>query len=89
MRTPFQLTVRARHPITNGLPTKSMHHGDELYARLRGSGKNMTVLATAYSNPANGGSGREELMALNWDKGRVFHTTLGHDINGPSSVVSL
>ena len=44
---------------------------------------NMTVLATAYSDPANAGSGRDEpqLMALSYGKGRVFHTTMGHDIN--------
>ena len=48
-RTPFQVTVRdATHPIMRGLPPVWMHQGDELYARLRGPGKNMTVLATAY-----------------------------------------
>jgi len=46
-RTPFQLTVRQNHPITMGLPLVWMHQGDELYARLRGPAKNMTVLATA------------------------------------------
>ena len=64
-----------------------MHQGDELYARLRGPG-GMTVLATAFSDPANAGSGRDEpiLMVLTHGKGRIFHTTLGHDVNGMSSV---
>jgi type 1 glutamine amidotransferase len=88
-RTPFQVTVRdATHPIMRGLPPVWMHQGDELYARLRGPGKNMTVLATAYSDPANNGSGRDEpqLLALQYGKGRVFHTTMGHDIVALSSV---
>jgi type 1 glutamine amidotransferase len=89
IRVPYAITVRdASHPIVKGLPASWMHQGDELYARLRGPGKNMTVLATAYSDPANNGSGRDEpqLMVLNYGRGRVFHTTLGHDVNAMSSV---
>jgi len=87
-RIPFQLSLRAEHPITHGLPKTWMHQGDELYARLRGPGRNMTVLATAHSDPANAGSGHDEpqLMVLRYGKGRIFHTTLGHNVAAMSSV---
>src|SRR4051794_29150887 len=88
-RGPLLVTVRApSHPITRGLPATWMHQGDELYSKLRGPGKNMTILATAHSAPDNAGSDRDEpmLMALSWGKGRIFHTTLGHDVNGISCV---
>lgn len=81
-RLPFTITRRTDHPITRGLPPTWLHGADELYARLRGPGDHMTVLATAYSDPANNGTGRDEpvLMALSYRQGRVFHTTLGHDV---------
>jgi type 1 glutamine amidotransferase len=88
LRVPFQVTVRdATHPIMRGLPKMWMHQGDELYSRLRGPGK-MTVLATAYSDPANRGTGFDEpqLMVSQWVKGRIFHTTFGHDVMALSSV---
>lgn len=68
------------HPIVAGLPTKWMHGTDELYDRLRGPAKNITVLATAYADKGKGGSGEHEpmLMVIDYEKGRVFHTTLGH-----------
>jgi len=81
-RRPFQMTVRQpEHPIMKGLPPVWMHATDELYDSLRGPGKNMTVLATAHSDPKNAGTGRDEPMVVvvNYGKGRVFHTTLGHD----------
>jgi hypothetical protein len=88
-RVPFRITLHdTSHPIVKGLPLSWMHQGDELYAALRGPGKNMSILATAYSDPGNAGTGRDEpqLMALRYGEGRVFHTTLGHDIHGVSSV---
>lgn len=88
-RIPFQITItNLDHPITKGLPKVWMHQGDELYATLRGPGRNMTVLATAHSDPGNAGTGREEpmMMVINYGRGRVFHTTLGHDVNALSCV---
>jgi type 1 glutamine amidotransferase len=82
-RTPFPVAIRdGQHPITRGLPEVWMHAADELYSKMRGPGENMTVLATAYSDPANRGSGHDEpmLMALRFGNGRVFHTMLGHDV---------
>jgi len=88
-RLPFPVTTREpEHPIMQGLPAVWMHKGDELYATLRGPGENMTVLATAHSDPSNNGTGRDEpiLIALNYGKGRVFHTTMGHDVAALSCV---
>ena len=87
-RVPFAVVVREpSHPIVRGLPRVWMHGDDELYAHLRGPG-GMTVLATAYSDPANAGSGRDEpqLMVREYGRGRVFHTTFGHDVRALSSV---
>jgi len=81
-RLPFQIVERdPEHPILRGLPRVWMHANDELYGRMRGPGKNMTVLATAHSDPNNKGTGRDEpmLMVLRYGKGRIFHTVLGHD----------
>jgi uncharacterized protein len=82
-RLPFVVeVVDAKHPVTAGLPAKWMHAADELYSRLRGPGENLHVLATAFSDPANRGTGENEpmLMTIRYGKGRVFHTTLGHDV---------
>jgi type 1 glutamine amidotransferase len=73
-------TRNAEHPIMKDIPERWLHAQDELYDTLRGPAKNMTILATAYSDPNTGGTGRDEpsLMVLDFGKGRVFHTTMGH-----------
>lgn len=78
---PFQVVVRnAEHPITAGMPTSWMHAQDELYDKLRGPAEAMDVLATAYADPATGGSGEHEPMifTVSYGKGRIFHTPMGH-----------
>jgi len=78
----------ASHPIMAGLPAKWMHGKDELYDRLRGPAQNVTVLASAFADPALGGSGEQEplLFALSYGQGRVFHTALGHALDAIKDV---
>ena len=78
---PFQVIIRDdSHPITRGMPRQWMHARDELYDLLRGPAHNMQILATAYADKAQGGSGRHEPMmfTVEFGKGRVFHTPMGH-----------
>lgn len=80
---PFQVVIRnSTHPITAGLPHAWMHETDELYDQLRGPAHNMTVLATAYADPKQGGSGEHEpmLLVVEYGRGRVFHTPMGHGV---------
>lgn len=82
------VTQDAEHPIMKGLPTSWKHAKDELYDRLRGPATSVNVLAAARSDEAMGGSGEWEpiLMAIQYGKGRVFHTTLGHSTESMSGL---
>lgn len=79
-------TREPKHPILKGLPEEWLHAQDELYHGLRGPAENMTILATAYSDIKTKGKNkflpteRDEpaLMIIEYGKGRVFHTIMGH-----------
>jgi type 1 glutamine amidotransferase len=78
-------TRLADHPVMKGLPARWFHGTDELYSLLRGPAKNMQVLATAFADStAGGGTMRDEpmLMAITYEKGRIFHTAMGHADEG-------
>jgi type 1 glutamine amidotransferase len=82
---PFKVVVRnLSHPITREMPYEWMHCQDELYHGMRGPVANVTLLATAYSEKAKGGTGEHEPMiwTVSYGKGRIFHTPMGHDLNG-------
>ncbi|MCA8954449.1 MAG: DUF1080 domain-containing protein [Planctomycetes bacterium] len=78
---PFDVKITDReHPLTRGMPDLR-RHPDELYHKLVPMhGTEYRVLATAFSSPKSGGSGRDEPMIVvkNYGEGRVFHTPLGH-----------
>jgi type 1 glutamine amidotransferase len=77
----FAVVVRdSEHPITKGMPSEFLHAQDELYQQLRGPGLNMKILATAFADPKFGGTDRHEpmIMTIDYGKGRVFHTPMGH-----------
>jgi len=77
----YLITIRDKnHPITQGMPDRWLHTQDELYDRLRGPAENLEVLATAFSSLDKKGTDRHEpmIMTINYGKGRVFHTPMGH-----------
>lgn len=71
----------ASHPIAAGMPP-SFLADDELYQNFKFTpGAKMKILATAFADPKMGGTGKDEplLWTVDYGKGRVFHTALGHD----------
>jgi type 1 glutamine amidotransferase len=76
----FTVTVRdGEHPITRGMPREWMHARDELYDNMRGPIQHIHLLATAYSK---GTKVHEPMIwTIDYGKGRVFHTPMGHDVN--------
>jgi type 1 glutamine amidotransferase len=80
-RAEYPVTIRVKdHPITKGMPEIWMTAPDECYALMRGPAENMTILATGKDQSEKAPTDRHEpaLMVLDYGKGRVFHTTMGH-----------
>lgn len=72
--------VDRNHPVTFDLPDLKAHP-DELYHKLVVSkDAKFRVVMDAFSDPKTGGTGKWEPMGivLEYGKGRIFHTPLGH-----------
>jgi type 1 glutamine amidotransferase len=91
-RHDFTVTLQdLDHPITHGLKTTFVEANDELYANLKWQPVGaFHVLATAWDNhslyrqgekqPLEGPGGAEPMLwTVNYGKGRVFVTAMGHD----------
>ena len=76
--------VNLDHPISRGLPPEFLAN-DELYHRLDLLPATQ-VLATAFSDPTTGGTGKDEpiIWTTAFGKGRSVHITLGHDLTAMS-----
>jgi uncharacterized protein len=77
--------VQPGHPAVLGVPPE-FQATDELYHQMQFL-PGTEVLATAYDDPAYGGTGKEEpmLCAVQYGKGRVFYTALGHEVPAMSA----
>jgi mono/diheme cytochrome c family protein len=77
----WRMTVRdAKHPITAGMPVNWIHRHDELYHGQRGPAEKLSILLSAFSDPAKGGTGKDEPIVW-WvpvGKGRMLTNVMGH-----------
>ncbi len=76
--------IDREHPISHGLP-ESFIADDELYHKMD-LRPGVRVLLTAFSDAKTGGTGKDEpvLWIVRLGRGRVVHTTMGHDTTSMS-----
>jgi mono/diheme cytochrome c family protein/glucose/arabinose dehydrogenase/type 1 glutamine amidotransferase len=77
----FAVTVRAPgHPVMKGLPAVWMHGKDELYHDMRGPAQKLTILSSAFSDPAQRGTGKHEPITweVEYGEGKAIVTSMGH-----------
>jgi uncharacterized protein len=77
--------IQPGHPAVRDVP-QSFTATDELYHQMQFL-PGTEILATAYDDPAYGGTGKDEpmLCAVQYGKGRVFYTALGHEVPAMSA----
>jgi type 1 glutamine amidotransferase len=97
-RHDFTVDIKDKeHPVTRGMRASFKQSNDELYANLKWQPEGAYhVLATAWDDHARYKSGEKQplpgpgldqpmLWTVNYGKGRVFVTALGHDPNAMKS----
>jgi mono/diheme cytochrome c family protein len=75
------LDVRdAAHPIAAGMPKSWKHVKDELYHGQRGPAADVHVVLSAFSDTAQGGTGKHEPIVwwVPYGKGKVLTDVMGH-----------
>jgi mono/diheme cytochrome c family protein len=75
------MTVRdTSNPITANMPVNWIHRFDELYHGQRGPAEKLNILLSAYSDPKNGGTGKDEPIVwwVSVGKGKMLTNVMGH-----------
>lgn len=71
-----QIKILTRHPINKGFPQSWITPSMELYTYVRGPAENTTVLSYAFDSSTNKNWPVEWIV--NYGKGRVYNSSMGH-----------
>jgi hypothetical protein len=82
---PYAVNIREpEHPIVKGMPKQWQHTRDQLMHDLRGPAQDVAVLASSPCPKTN--VDEPILWTVAYEKGRVVHTPMGHDVAAMSCV---